>query len=131
MTDLALERRKKRSSDPLVALHYQLAQARESGNLDVLVLAESSGLVVAGAGPWSACEELAAYAPFFVQRSDGASVRGRVDSMRSEVEVLPLVVDGQEMILCGRRGRGDGERPSEAPLTHAALGVTRILRNAA
>src|ERR1700722_12760211 len=57
------DRRRKRSVDPLVALHYKLAYARKNGALDAIVVADSSGVVVAGAGSWATCEELAAYAP--------------------------------------------------------------------
>src|SRR5215472_4561954 len=61
------DRRRKRSRDPLVALHYQLAHARSEGRLEAIVVADDSGVVVAGAGAWAVCEELAAYAPLLVQ----------------------------------------------------------------
>ncbi len=125
MSEAIQERRTKRSADPLIALHYQLAQVRDGANLDVLVLAEPSGLVVAGAGSWPACEELAAYAPFFVQAEGNDALSLRVESMRPEVEVLTMVVDGQEMLLCARGGRGRRES-----VALAAVGVTRILRAA-
>jgi hypothetical protein len=88
----ASDRRKKRSSDPLVALHYQLSLARAEGELETIVLADPSGVVVAGAGSWAACEELAAYAPLLLldevrPAADPASARSRVDEMRSEVTV--------------------------------------------
>ena len=37
------ERRKKRSHDPLVALHYQLSTARTEGDLETIVLADHAG----------------------------------------------------------------------------------------
>ena len=66
-TTPADERRRKRSNDPLIALHYQLAHARTEGRYDAVVVADGSGVVVAGAGAWATCEELAAYAPLLAQ----------------------------------------------------------------
>jgi len=121
------ERRTKRSADPLVALHYQLASAREEARCDVVVLAERCGFVVAGAGSWPACEELAAYAPLLAVTPDDRSGRSvRVEAMRSEVEVLPVLVDGEEMFLVARGGRESG-----ATFARAAEGVARILTRTA
>ena len=53
------ERRRKRSQDPLIALHYHLAEVRAEVAFDAVVVADSSGLVLAGAGSWAVCEELA------------------------------------------------------------------------
>jgi hypothetical protein len=105
----ASDRRKKRSSDPLVALHYQLSLARAEGELETIVLADPSGVVVAGAGSWAACEELAAYAPLLLldevrPAADPASARSRVDEMRSEVTVRSVDVDGSNVLLCLRGG---------------------------
>ena len=47
------ERRRRRSPDPLVALHYQLSSVRKDGALDTVVVADGSGVVVAGAGSWA------------------------------------------------------------------------------
>lgn len=126
MTVQSLERRRKRSADPLVALHYQLAMARTEGELDAIVLADTSGVVVAGAGAWPVCEELAAYAPLLVC-SDGStpSVSRRVEALRPEVEVLPLTVGGQDILLCARGSKKNAER-----LTQTAAGVERILNAA-
>ncbi len=118
------ERRRKRSTDPLVALHYQLATTRRDGCVDTLVLADASGMMVAGAGAWAACEELAAYAPLLAQ---GTSTRepSRFVSLRSEVEMRTLSIDGQEVLLCARAPKRDVGLG--AALDRAARGVARIL----
>jgi hypothetical protein len=144
------ERRRKRSADPLVALHYQLAHARKDGALDVLVLADTAGMVVAGAGSWVVCEELAAYAPLLAQEPEavGLSHASRVASLRADVDVLTMSVHGQPLFLCSMRGGGvggarsghdgggtDGRAPRQATgyvdgasaKLNAARGVTRIL----
>ena len=132
------EHRRRRSSDPLVALHYQLSTTRARGELDAIVVADASGVVVAGAGSWPVCEELAAYAPLLAEGSWGTmtdQVSSRVESLRGEVEVRALVVGGQEVLLCARRQRGSsGTETLEAiarGIEEAAAGVSRILLNAA
>jgi hypothetical protein len=118
------ERRKKRSSDPLVALHYQLSTARTDADLDAVVLADTSGVVVAGAGSWATCEELAAYAPLLAA---GEILEvARIDAMRSEIEVQR--VTGHDVLLC-TRGKNPNGRRSES-IARAAEGVSRILRAA-
>ncbi len=128
------DRRRKRSVDPLVALHYKLAYARKNGALDAIVVADSSGVVVAGAGSWATCEELAAYAPLLAGAVAGDElslpVASRVESMRSQVGVRTMVIDGQEVLLCARARGGDGSA-RDASLADAAEGVVRILQRAA
>jgi len=134
----AEDRRRKRSADPLVALHYQLTETRSRGELDAIVVADASGVVVAGAGSWPVCEELAAYAPLLAEGSWGTmsdSVTSRVETLRRDVEVRSLSIGGQEVLLCARRhrrteGSGAGEG-LERDLDQAAAGISRILENAA
>jgi hypothetical protein len=123
----AEDRRRKRSADPLIALHYQLSHARQDGSLETIVLADPSGVVVAGAGSWAACEELAAYAPLLAQgmsEADGP-VGSRIASMRSEVEVRHLKISGQEVLLCVRTQTQTAAR--DGAIARAAAGVSRIL----
>ncbi len=120
------DRRRKRSQDPLVALHYQLAQAKQQGALDAIVLADASGVVVAGAGSWVVCEELAAYAPLFAQNAQNEThdpLPARVASLRAECEVRSMTAAGQPMLLCAM-GK-PSMRGHAADL--ASSGVVRIL----
>jgi hypothetical protein len=126
------ERRSKRSNDPLIALHYQLAQARTEASLEAVVVADESGLVVAGAGTWAMCEELAAYAPLLAQgqwSEPGLDDTSRVAELRGEVDVQPVDVDGQTVLLCSRGGLR--RVAAMAAMERAAVGVARILRVAA
>jgi hypothetical protein len=123
------ERRKKRSHDPLVALHYQLSTARTEGDLETIVLADHAGTVVAGAGAWAACEEIAAYAPLFSQKDEENAAPSRIAELRSEVEVRALRISGQDVLLCSRRSRSTVANREEA-ISRAAAGITRILRAA-
>jgi hypothetical protein len=117
----AEERRKQRSTDPLVALHYQLAQSKSRSSAEAIVLADTSGVVVAGAGSWVVCEELAAYAPLFSQTD--SELPARVASLRAECEVREMTAGGQPMLLCAM-GKSTA-RAQAADL--ASGGVVRIL----
>src|SRR2546423_166683 len=111
------ERRTRRSDDTMTALHYQLAFARHQGEFDAMVLADSSGCVVAGAGAWATCELLAAYAPLLAHDDAwGAPV--------TDVETKNPPVAGGEAPLCAR----GGGPPRPASMTRAAIGCQRILQ---
>jgi hypothetical protein len=119
------DRRRKRSDDPLVALHYQLTQVRHEGRLDAIVLADDAGVVVAGAGAWPACEELAAYAPLLAEgvwNEPALSADSRVAELRMDVDVQPVDIEGQSVLLCARGGR-----MRAMAMEKAAQGVARIL----
>jgi hypothetical protein len=118
------ERRKQRSADPLVALHYQLAQSKSHSSVEAIVLADTSGVVVAGAGSWVVCEELAAYAPLFSHRDE--DLPARVAQIRAECEVREMTVSGQPMLLCAMGKTAARARAAD----HATGGVVRILESA-
>lgn len=138
MNEDIADRRRRRSSDPLVALHYQLSSTKTRSDLDAIVVADPSGVVVAGAGSWPVCEELAAYAPLL---RDGAwasasdPVSSRMESLRREIDVRSVSIGGQEVLLCTRqKRRADAIEAAEASnreLDAAARGVSRILTGVA
>jgi hypothetical protein len=128
------DRRRKRSRDPLVALHYQLAQTRRDGGLDAIVVSDDSGIVVAGAGAWAVCEELAAHAPLLVQGvwnepGLGLASGSRVAELAAQVDIKEVSVDGQTVLLCARASQR--KSVSAAAMERAAQGVVRILTEAA
>jgi hypothetical protein len=93
--------------------------------LQAVVLVDDSGCLVAGAGAWPVCEELAAYAPLFDQPAHRvrALVSMRIADLSKQAVSVPLEIDGQRVLLCGRggtAGRSD-------VLSRAAEGVRRIL----
>ena len=119
------DRRRRRSDDPITALHYQLAATRWEANLDALVLVDDAGCLVAGVGSWPVCEELAAFAPLLAHPSAirDAGLGTRLAALSSHVELLRLSVDGSTVLLCGR-----GENAKRgASIARAAAGCTRIL----
>lgn len=120
-----LDRRRRRSEDLITALHYQLAQIRAEARLDAVVLVDDTGCLVAGAGAWPACEELAAYAPLLVDRAavGSATVGTRLAALEGEVVVHTLTLDGVDVVLCSRGG--DPSRVGS--IARAADGCRRIL----
>ncbi|RYZ66387.1 MAG: hypothetical protein EOP08_04995 [Proteobacteria bacterium] len=110
-----VERRTRRSEDPLVALHYKLAKTRQDRGLEAIVVADADGLVIAGAGAWPLCEEVAAYAPMLGESDRNelpARLAGRVSVRRADDLWVCLV----------------GETTSEDPeLDASSHAVTRIL----
>jgi hypothetical protein len=137
------DRRRRRSQDPLIALHYQLAYARSDCDLEAIVVADESGVVVAGAGSWATCEELAAYAPLLVSEDRGGGVwhepgkpealeppvldaSTRLASLRLEVEVKRVRIGTQHVLLCARGGM-----MRSWAMQRAAQGVERILTHEA
>ncbi len=116
------DRRRRRSLDPLVALHYQLSSTRKEGALDTIVVADHEGVVVAGAGSWAACEELAAFAPLLA-RGEPMAERGENVTVRS------VEIGGDHVLLCTRAAPSTSELfgVREAAIKRAAVGVSRIL----
>lgn len=131
--DTQNDRRRRRSSDPLIALHYQLTSARTRGDLDAIVVADASGVVVAGAGSWPVCEELAAYAPLLAEGAwaqTSEQVSSRVEALRREVDVRLVSIGDQDVLLCARPKR-EAATEGCTSLDEAARGICRILTHAA
>lgn len=119
------ERRKHRSDDPIVALHYQLSTVRCGASLDAVVLVDGTGCLVAGAGAWPVCEELAAYAPFLAHRhsAQSAGVASRTGEIARDTHVRSMQIEGSEVLLCARGGGAD----VTSWIVRAVAGCRRIL----
>ena len=91
-----------------------------------MVLADSTGALVAGAGAWPICQELAAFAPLLAQQvAFGESDSARtMETMRRDVTLRTMLLDGAEVILAARGPLG---RSTDAMLVRAAAGCRRIL----
>ena len=90
-----------------------------------MVLADASGCLVAGAGAWPACEELAAYAPLLAapRVPTRRLVSARLKALEAEVESVTFEVLGSEVLLSCRGGAGTRREV----LSRAAEGIRRIL----
>ena len=129
-TPSAADRRRRRSDDPITALHYQLSHTRGAARLEAVVLVDDTGCLVAGAGAWPLCEELAAFAPLLAERrAVGNAVLGtRLAAIEPEVFVRSLSLDGAPALLCGRGLAGAGDVASADLIAQAAAGCSRILQ---
>jgi hypothetical protein len=120
-----IERRRHRSDDPITALHYQLSTVRTEASFDAVVLVDGSGCLVAGAGAWPVCEELAAYAPFLAHRARAqtAEVASRTGEIARDTHVRTMMIEGSEVMLCARGGVDD----VTSWIVRAVAGCRRIL----
>lgn len=103
--------------DPLIALHMLLVAARAQGGHDVVVVAYASGRVLAGAGAWPACEELASLMPL------RTSVDARVREMLRDVAISEVETAGQPLLVCVSGG-GNREARASAVAAMAAVLLT-------
>ena len=94
-----------------MALSLMLDAARRRQGCETLALADAEGLLVAGAGHFVECEELAAYAPFW---RDSPKKRARP-------ALQTLDVDGSELVLIASRAK-------QPDLGSVAQGCLRILQ---
>lgn len=115
---VADERRKRRSNDPLIALHHHLAETRRRTAATAVVLADMQGVVVAGAGAWPVCEELAAYAPLVAHG-------GAPEERFADIAVSSFEFEGQALILAVRSARNDSD--SQDLFDPSVRGIRRIL----
>lgn len=119
------------ASSPLVRLSRLLEAARETARAEVLAVADPTGCLIAGAGAWADCEELAAWAPLLREPLDpsatppGAAndtLPDRFDVMSRRREVRRLCVDGLEVLLCGE-GEPRARRDALADAATACRGT--------
>ena len=113
-------------SDPLVTLSRLLDTAREQTGISALAVADDSGFLIAGAGSWTSCEELAARAPLMAEVGLAANdtVPTRLDVLARRSEVRRITIDGMRVFVCG-----EGKNATEA-VAGATQCVQRVLGRA-
>jgi hypothetical protein len=118
------DRRGPRSRDPLVALARLFELARRRAGLEAIVLADGTGITIAGAGCAAACDHLAARAAFAAGAgAANDTVPCRLDVLARAMEVRRLRIDGIEVLLCA-----EGAPSASGPeLSSAVSGCQRIL----
>lgn len=110
----AIERRVRRSDNPKEALASWLESFRHRRALRSVALADSLGILVAGAGHARECDELAAWAPL--------SLADWPESPPFELSLAP--VPGFDAFVCAQAN----DTTTELALADAAEGCSRILR---
>ena len=118
------ERRRRRSDNTTLALHYQLEECRRAARLDGLVLSDEDGFCLAASGDPQACHEVAAQLPFIgrkVREFEGVLL-GSEGGWR--ICMHRFGVPGGELYLCAI-GAGGEERDRHMARSRGA--VRRIL----
>ena len=118
------ERRRRRSENTSLALHYQLDSGRKAARLDGLVLSDEDGFCLASSGDPEACQEVAARLPFIgrkVPEFEGVLL-GTESGWR--IRMKRMAVAGTELYLCAI---GNQTATDEHDMTRTSGGVRRIL----
>jgi hypothetical protein len=135
-TTMPVDRRKQRSDQCRKAIHLQLSHLADNYDLHDLVLADSSGLMIACSNDEIDGEALAAYAPLFARRLDRGE-RGQI--MEKLGDLLPGVTGqtlsvrrftlrDEDHFLCVV---GPQRLCRQANLYRAVTGIRRIVRETA
>ncbi len=118
------ERRRRRSDNTTLALHYQLDSGRKAARLDGLVLSDEDGFCLASSGDPEACQEVAARLPFIgrkVPEFEGVLL-GTESGWR--IRMKRMAVAGAELYLCAI---GSQTAAGAIEMTRMSGGVRRIL----
>lgn len=116
-----IERRRKRSSYKALALQYWLSSVARQNRIVALVIADTSGMLVAGSLKGPEAEELAALAPLLAREDENGNtitMRHRLPMAIAEAEI-----DGATYYLCAV-GKSNG---CDHGLGQATRGINRIL----
>ena len=118
------ERRRRRSDNTTLALHYQLDSGRKAARLDGLVLSDADGFCLASSGDPEACQEVAARLPFIgrkVPEFEGVLL-GTESGWR--IHMKRMAVGGAELYLCAI---GNHTPTGDKEMARTGGGVRRIL----
>jgi hypothetical protein len=118
------ERRRRRSSDTLEALKYQLEACLDEAELEALVLGDEDGLCLAWAGTDESCKEVAARMALLnrkIENFEGVVLSGE---RNWNVRMRRFEAEGSDLYLCAVGGGGE----TRAHQIHRSIGgVSRIL----
>jgi hypothetical protein len=125
-----VDRRRVRSEETQRALNLQLAHVCAQANMEALVLADESGLVLAGAGDPELCDELGAYAPLITRSDRHTRVEGPLADR--PMAIRHVRHEGQQLFLvsCGEVCHQAFRHATDAWLGRTRRGVRRILEAA-
>ena len=118
------ERRRRRSENTSLALHYQLDSGRKAARLDGLVLSDEDGFCLASSGDPEACQEVAARLPFIgrkVPEFEGVLL-GTESGWR--IRMRRMAIAGTELYLCAI---GNPNATRDHDMTRTSGGIRRIL----
>jgi hypothetical protein len=123
-TNCTQERRHRRTTDVMEALHYQLDACRDDADLSAMVVADEYGLCLASSGLSNTCYEIAARLPILARKAGDFEGVLLGASGGVPVAVKRIQVDGTELIACAV---GGNQAKHSAELRRAEMGIRRIL----
>ncbi len=121
------DRRHARSANPTSALALQLRAARDSGDLQAMVIADVDGVPMASAGDRYVCDEVAGRIVLVGRKIRDFSGTLLDHGRTWDVKMTKVDVDGGEVLVCAVGGSADGRQRS---LARSVDGARRILRAA-
>jgi hypothetical protein len=117
------ERRKRRSTNPHIALTLQLDACCADG-VAAMVLADGDGLPLATSGDDYACEEIAGRMVVVARRIKEFAGTLIGPGQRWDVQMTKFEHDGTELVLCAVGGSAEAR---QRQLSRSMRGVGRIL----
>jgi len=124
-------RRRKRSNDLYTALHLQMEYCAELFKLDLMLLADASGMAVVSTRPSDVSDVVASYGPLLARnhfrdnRSEiMASLQQHIGAHAGLVEVRRFQIAGEDYYICTLGGVG---ARNELAMHRAVNGVRRIV----
>jgi hypothetical protein len=118
------ERRVRRATTTTLALNYQLDQCCKEGDMEAMVVADSDGLPLAGAGDAYACDEVAARMVLVGPRISSFDGTLLGDQKQWNVQMTKVRIDGTELLVCAVGGTAAARKKQ---IARGAAGALRIL----
>ena len=118
------ERRVRRATTTTLALNYQLDQCCKEGDMEAMVVADSDGLPLAGAGDAYACDEVAARMVLVGPRISSFDGTLLGDQKQWNVQMTKVRIDGAELLVCAVGGTAAARKKQ---IARGAAGALRIL----
>jgi hypothetical protein len=121
---MQIERRRRRSASPHIALTLHLDACCDGGDVAAMVLADGDGLRLASSGDDYACEEVAGRMVVVARRIRDFAGTLIGPGQRWDVQMTKFQVDGDELVLCAVGGTAEAR---QRHLNRSVGAVQRIL----
>ncbi len=101
------ERRRRRSPEPSLALHYQLAACCDDGDVAAMAMADDDGVPLALAGQVSACRDVAGRMSSVASRIAELECTVLSAGARWDVSMKKIATDCGEVVVCAVGGSAE------------------------
>ena len=117
------DRRRRRSPDPSLALHYQLAACCEDGEVAAMAMADDDGVPLALAGELSACRDVAGKMTAVASRIAELECTVLGAGARWDVSMKKVTTPGGEIVVCAVGGSAEARHRQ---IQRTSAGAQRI-----